>query len=198
MAISIEMYNGRIAVRSPYNTKFMAGAKKLGGRWEPPAWTFDMRNEALVRQLCVDVYGTDGVVPADVVSVRVSFSSWESRWHSPIEIFGRTIASASGRDSGARLGDDVALLSGGFTSGGSVKNWGTSVKKEGATVLLHDVPRAAAQEYVDHPVSGVVVEILESNPPVTPEASALMTERARLVARLAEIDELLGSAAASA
>jgi hypothetical protein len=44
-------------------------------------------------------------------------------------LFGRTIAKAWGRDSDAKLGDDIIWLSGIYRSGGSMKNWKTEIRE---------------------------------------------------------------------
>lgn len=111
------------------------------------------------------------------------FSSTYSR------ILGKSIASAWGRDSGARVGDDVAFVEGRPESGGSFKNW-RSVVPAGSVVVLHNVPQAALQMELPE---GVTAEVMQ---PATIDRDALQAERKHLLARLAEIDQLLRRAAA--
>lgn len=61
-------------------------------------------------------------------------------YHDDIRLFGKTIASAYGRDSGAKLGKDAVLIKGNACSGGSVKNWRTIIVAE-SVILLNNVPR---------------------------------------------------------
>lgn len=73
-------------------------------------------------------------------------------WQGPVEVAGRTIARAWGRDSGAKLGDGVVKLQGRVGSGGSMKNWETVVD---ADVVLHDCPRKVAEKLIAGGYTGV-------------------------------------------
>ena len=59
----VEEEDGRIAVSSPYHPNFPAGARSLGGIWNPArrVWVFDSADHDRVRSLCREIYGTDGV-----------------------------------------------------------------------------------------------------------------------------------------
>lgn len=98
---------------------------------------------------------------------------------------GRIIARATGRDSGARLGDGVVLLSGQFSSGGSVRNWKTTWKAE-TTIMLRDVPEPVSDGICDG------WEIVSSDPqlPVV-DRDVLIAEKERLSSRISEIDAVL-------
>lgn len=174
-------------VTAPYNSEFISAAKRLGGRWDAPEWVFDARDEARVRALLIECYGTDGEI-ADLVTIRIEWTENESAKRASIEANGRTIARADGRDSGARLGDGVVLLDGEFGSGGSRANW-TTTARAGTVVLVRDFPRAAAQALVAAPGRERQYSIEPEAPAV--DADALRAERERLVARIAEIDKLL-------
>lgn len=190
MSISITTSATAVRVVSPYNPDFVRGAKALGGKWSAPAWQFDVRDEARVRALCIEHYGTDGSPAAGpAVTLRLVFEAGYAKGQDAIRIGGREVAKAFGRDSGAKLGDGVVLLEGKFNSGGSMKNWTTTAGRDGATVLLRDVPKAMADRLLADAPSGVTVTV-EPEAPVINRA-ALATERERLVARLAEIDGLL-------
>jgi len=63
MSLSIvEEENGRIAVSSPYHPNFPPRARSLGGVWDAVrrVWVFDAGDHDRVRQLCYEMYGTDG------------------------------------------------------------------------------------------------------------------------------------------
>lgn len=188
--ITITATGNMVAVNAPYNSEFISAAKRLGGRWNAPEWVFDARDEARVRALLIECYGTDGEV-ADLVTIRIEWTENESAKRASIEANGRTIARADGRDSGARLGDGVVLLDGEFGSGGSRANW-TTTARAGTVVLVRDFPRAAAEALVAAPGRGRQYSI-EPEAPEAPvvDADALRAERERLVARIAEIDALL-------
>lgn len=187
MTVQITRIGSFLSVSSPYNAEFVAQAKRLGGKWSNGAWRFDARDDERVSALCRDVYGTDGTT-ADLVTLRVTWNQDQAEYVDALSAHGRTIARATGRDSGARLGDGVVLLSGGFRSGGSMKNWYTQAVA-GTVVLVRDFPRTAADELV----AGDAVYRTYSIEPEAPvvDRDALQAERDRLVARIAEIDALL-------
>jgi hypothetical protein len=145
--ISISRTPTMISVRSPYNSRFVSLAKDLGGKFSSGLWSFDIRDEGRVLDLCRDVYGDDGTI-ADTCTIRVNLGRY-AKTQGPIEVRGYPVARAFGRDSGAKLADGVVLLSGDFGSGGSVKNWHTA--SYSATVLIRDFPRHAAEEYMEKP-----------------------------------------------
>lgn len=189
MNVVIDVRDSTISVESPYNADFVKAARDMGGRWDgsSSSWLFDRRDEADVKALCMKIYGTDGDM-SDVVTIKVTFPEGYEEYTEPIALSGRLIARAFGRDSGARLGEGVRLVSGGFNSGGSVKNWKT-VANEGTATLVRDFSRAAAEELAESPPSGMLIEIIDES---GPDKGALKAERARLMARIGEIDRLLG------
>lgn len=187
--VSIAVTGTKVEVKTPYHPDFPREAKLLGGKWNNAAWLFDSRDEDRVRELCRKIYGTDGTA-ADLVSVRLTAKTEIAALHSGIFAAGRCVARATGRDSGAKLGDGVILLSGRVTSGGSMKNWRTYVI-EGSVVEVRDVPRAAV---ADIDADDWAVEIVEAED----KTSVLLAERERLLARLAEIDAELTITAVAA
>src|SRR5690606_30972717 len=120
---------------------------------------------------------------------RVVLDGSEDTKRGPIEICGRPVARAFGRDSGAKVLEGVVVLEGGFTSGGSVANWYTCAKK-GTTILIRDFPRITAENLIKGGADWISIEPEEAAAPQV-DVDALRAERARLVARLAEIDSLL-------
>jgi len=185
MKTTITVSNSTVSVNSPYNTDFITAARKLGGKWVSPEWEFDIRDEQRVRDLCRDVYGTDGIT-TDLCTIRAEFGPSDNAGREPITVFGRVVARAYGRDSGAKLGEGVVLLSGGFGSGGSMKNWETTAKN-GTEVLIRDVPRVAVQTAIDGGATWLSIEA--ETAPV--DHAALTREREKLMARIAEIDAAL-------
>jgi hypothetical protein len=186
MNVQITVNGSTVAVKSPYNSEFVTTAKRYGGKWKGGQWVFDARDEERVRALCQKVYGTDGL-SKDLCTIRAKFYISDAVCCGPIEISGRTIARAWGRDSGAKLGEGVVLLEGRFSSGGSMKNWETTVGNAGAVVLVRDFPRATAEKLI---AEGATWLSIEPEAPVI-DCAALEAERAKLVARIAEIDALL-------
>lgn len=147
--IKIEKHDARtLSVQTPFHPDFPARAKKLGGRWDGSrkAWAFDQRDEATVRKLCVSIFGTDGSAEtaADVLTVRAPVKVCDNEGTS-LWLCGRKIASVLGRDSGARLGDGIVVVAGGFSSGGSMKN-PRITSRDGTVIEVRDVPRALAEK----------------------------------------------------
>lgn len=187
--VSITESNGALHVASPYHPDFPSRAKKLGGRWDGArkVWTFDARDLERVAELCRDVFGTDGREPdGPAVTLRVTFPKADDTYEKACFVAGRQVARAYDRDGGATLGEGVITLEGGFGSAGSRKN-PTLCVKAGTVIEVRDVPAGAKLE-AD---LGGEVEIIDR---AAVDRGALEAERARLVARLAEIDALLGGA----
>lgn len=182
--------DNRAAIKSPYNPDFVSRIKKMGGKWDRSnkVWTVDERDIDAVRAVMREIYGMDDM-PADLVSVRVKVLSDVDSYRAPVTMFGRTIATAFGRDSGARLGDGVVFTTGNATSSGSMKNWYTTIETD-SEIILHDIPRAAVDSGIDVP-EGIEYEIIES--PANGRREKLEKEKACLLARLAEIEKELDS-----
>ncbi|MGE8130077.1 hypothetical protein ACQKQD_24155 [Methylobacterium sp. NPDC080182] len=151
MAIQITKSGTDVLIRTPHaNSNFNKRVKDMGGCWEAPAWRVDARNEALVRAALKRSYGGDGDGEPDTVSLQCRVE--KDAWHGPVEVAGRVIARAFGRDSGAKLGEGVVRLSGTVRSGGSMKNWETVVD---AVVVIHDCPRKVAEKAMADGYTGV-------------------------------------------
>ena len=195
MSVKITTTSTQVRVESPYNAQFVASSRALCGKWASPCWAFDIRDEDRVRALCLQHYGEDGR-PCERVTLRAFFLPGIGAFGDSIYLAGRVIASAFGRDSGAKLGAGVVLLSGGFGSGGSAKNWKTVTNsEEGATVLVRDVPRSIADRLMaPGGLDGERADIVTIEPelPVIDRAK-LAEERAILVARIAEIDAVMAA-----
>lgn len=192
--MTIEVINGTLIVNSEYNSDFVEGARKLNGRWSGGAWHFDPRVREEVEALCLRCYGQNSTVN-DLVNIHVEFTETKSVRCGPISINGRTLARAMGRDSGAKLGDGVVIVEGKIGSGGSAKNWETYVGK-GTKMRIFDFPRAAAENLIANPPSRMIATI--EAPEVIIDTAALEEERDRLLARLAEIEALIGPKVAHA
>ncbi len=195
--ISINRSGASISVASPFHPAFVRRAKELGGKWDAAAkvWAFDARDEDDVRALCREVYGTDGADGARMVDLRLQFKAGARAGQRAVYVCGREIARARGRDSGAKLGEGVKLVSGKITSGGSVKNWATIIEP-GSTFVLRDVPEEKARAEACN-TDELVIEILPSAP-IAVDVSALQAEREKLLARVAEIDAVLSAQTATA
>lgn len=183
--------NGKIAVDSPYNPVFVKRIKKAGGRWNPgnKTWEIDERSINTVRAIMREVYGQDDL-PQELVTVKVTIGDKNlEEWRAPVVLFGRTIASARGRDSGARPGEGVCFEKGGCDSGGSMKNWYTIVRA-GSEITIYDVPRMAVEQKIGWDEDYGTFEVIENGDPL----AALKAEKEALLERLAEIEEILNQA----
>lgn len=140
--IKLEIINGEVKVTSPYHQKFVNKARNLRGKWKDSAWWFDDSIIDYVRELMIECFGTTGEVPYENVDLLITDFDATGRC-APVELFGRTIAKAWGRDSGAKLGDGIILISGKIMSGGSVKNWSTEVSD--ASFIIKDFPKPATE-----------------------------------------------------
>ena len=207
ISISITELDGNIFIASPYNPDFVSRIKVAGAKWDASGktWVMDTRAIETAREILRDVYGEDDR-GGERVTVRVTVGEDAlEKLQCPVVILGRTVASAQGRDSGARIGEGVSFIRDAPSSGGSVKNWRTIVPA-GSVFDLYDVPLAAAQAALDaqkeeplrHKYSsygdGVIysIEAIAPAAPATLDRDALTAERERLAARIAEIDKLLG------
>jgi len=183
--------NGKISIDSPYNPDFVAKIKGAGGRWNPSdkTWEIDERSLEAVRAIMREVYGQDDL-PTEKVSVKITIGAdsevYEDR--GPVVLFGRVVASARGRDSGARLGDGVSFEAGGAHSGGSMKNWYTYIGKE-SVFTIYDVPRLAVERKLGWEDDYGTFEVLENGN----QKAALEAEKEALLKRLAEIEELMNA-----
>ena len=131
--------NYQIRVKTPYNAGFVSKARNLRGSWHKKTeeWVFDDSIEEYVKAALIQFYGTTGEGVVETCTLLITdFSAWERT--GPVDLFGRTIARAFGRDSGAKLADDIIWIDGKYKSGGSVKNWCTEV--ENATFEIQNFP----------------------------------------------------------
>lgn len=185
----ITIDNGRAKIYTPYNAEFVARIKLLSGRWNASDRCWSVPESALedVRDAMRAIYGRDDRPVADTVNVILRFGGSVNAHCSAVTLLGRTIARAWGRDSGAKPGDGVMFLEGEPDSSGSMRNWYTVVP-QGCVVKLLDVPRAAIDQ-AELPES-VTLEIVGA----TIDRAALEAEKARLLARIAEIDAALAQA----
>lgn len=187
--MKISITENRVKVVAPYHPDFPRPAKQLGGKWDSDSktWLFDPRDESRVRDLCRKVYGTDGAeATGDLVTLKITAKYNIGASKQGIYLAGRCLASATGRDSGARLGSGVVVLFApsdfSITSSGSVKNWSTLIC-EGTILEIRDVPRLAMENLTDEDRRNWDIELIEQEP----SDAAMLAEIARLEQRIAEI-----------
>ena len=142
-----------------------------------------------------DIFGeTDQPSEEKRIRVRITFLRDHDKLRNGIWFFGKEIARARGRDSGAVPGNGVVFEKGTPRSSGSMRNWLTLIPK-GAIVVIPDVP-VSMYERDKNAVDAFDRRIFEAE--VIPEEAAplseikkLKKEKERLLARISEIDRLL-------
>lgn len=188
--MKIEVIDGRAYVYTPYNPAFVKAVKGIGGaKWdgERQCWSVPDAAVSAARMIMEDVYGYSDQVPDDTVTLKVTFLSDVSSTCSDVVLFGKVMAHARGRNSGARVGDDVAYIRGGASSGGSVKNW-RSIVEEGSVAILSNVNKHVYEKAEADP--DIQVEVVETSTSVD-DRQKLLEEKERLLKRIAEIDAIL-------
>ena len=135
-----------------------------------------------------DNFIDDDTEEVEAVTLRITFMQDKEVYHDDIRLFGKTIASAYGRDSGAKLGKDAVLIKGNACSGGSVKNWRTIIVAE-SVILLNNVPRQMYEKKKGvYDPEEIKIEIVEND---KIDINKLKEEKERLLKRIAEIDKVL-------
>lgn len=182
---------GKIAIYTPYDKKFVQTIKRIGSaRWNGDAWTVPEDYIDDVRDIMKDIYGRDDLSNCgETVDAEVDFlKDYGEKW-SGVVFCGKTLAQAWGRDSGAKVGDDVILVGGDIDSGGSRANWTTEVS-QGAKFIVKNIPKARfdkEKDELNQDKTRISYKIISK----TIDKDALLEEKARLEKRLAKIEEAL-------
>ncbi len=121
-----------------YNSLLIEDCRRLGGKWDADskAWLFS-------GMVASEVETLDDLYNGQTATYEVEFTREEEALCRPVRILGYSVATARGRDSGAKLGEGIAVITGNFTSGGSMKNWTTTVAK--GTVIRMQMPIALVE-----------------------------------------------------
>lgn len=118
--------------------------------------------------------------------IQIHVKESVSKKHGDVILFGKILSHATGRDSGAHPGSDVAYIHGSAYSGGSAKNW-ESVVSEDSEILLHNVNKNLYEEYLENPQEEYEIEVVTDSI----DSAALKQEKERLLKRIKEIDHVL-------
>jgi len=124
---------GICTLKTPYNIRVVDECRRLGGKWdgEEKAWIFPGFVADKVEAL-------DEKYNSELINIEITFPDGTSKWQGCIDVAGFKIASATGRDSGAKIANGVAFIKGEARSGGSVKNWMTVISE--GTVIRMSIP----------------------------------------------------------
>lgn len=134
--------NGKsqILVCLEYFPEAISKIKKLGKvNWDSAmkGWVVDENFEDDVKDILVEFYGTDGSFRPKTINIEITALEDIEMLRKPVLFAGKVIAAAYGRDSGARLGDNVVQRSGEIDSAGSAAYWKTTVSKGSCFKVLH-------------------------------------------------------------
>lgn len=176
-------------IHTPFNTDFISQIKKIdGARWDgsKKAWRVPVNCVEAVREIMLDIYGESDIekAPGKHYDVRLTFHRTVSVTRDSVTIYGRCVAGAYNRNSGGHCDPGVCHIQGAPASGGTAKYW-TSIVPEDSIVMLIDVPESMIQK--EGKYSKVDYEFTEH----VDTKDQLEAEKKRLLARIAEIDELL-------
>lgn len=172
---------------APFHPETATAAKAIGGKWDGKTWTFAARDEQRVRDLARQIWGTDGT-PSSTVTVKIRLGNMA--YEQAIWFAGHRLAHRPSRDERVRLGEGVIITHGSFQqSGGSSKNPRLGGHEQESVMLeVRDVPAAHPELDTQHP--HMTVEVIGQDEPAD-ATDALLAERERLLARIAEIDAIL-------
>lgn len=186
--MKIEVMNGKANVYTPYNPDFVKKVKGIGGaKWNGSEKCWEIPETAIeaAREIMCEVFGYSDVKENETISLKITFNEKVEEPKSDVVLFGKILSHAKGRDTGAKVGDDVAYICGGGTSGGSVKNW-YSIVRDGSVAILSNVNKSIYErEKIPY---NVTVEVINESK----SEKDLIEEKERLLKRIAEIEKILG------
>lgn len=171
---------------APFNARFNERAVKLSGRWNPVkrAWVFDTRDEQRVRDLLIEIYGTDGT-PTETVTIRLDAAIWKPTDRDGNErsmyFAGRKVIWRQFRDDPVYMPYGVLLLEGQFAGVAGSTRYPELGPLDGVVLEIKDVP--AGHRHLKSPAVTIVGQAADLD--------ALRAERTRLLERLAEIDRAI-------
>lgn len=160
----IETVGTAAYITTPYNPDFVARVKALSGHWDASSRRWKVKAQAVdaVRAAMMEIYGESDQPSTDErVTVIVRVAKEIETYTAPVTLFGKVVAAAYGRDTGARVGSDAAFSKGAPTSGGSARNWATVIPA-GCEIEIYNVPRAMYERDKDNLPDGVTAELKPS------------------------------------
>lgn len=187
--IEVKIRDDKAMLYTPYNPEFVKRIKKFSdARWNSgeKCWTIDESNLDAARVIMKEIYGYADNEINEKVTLKIHVKESVSKKHGDVILFGKILSHATGRDSGARSGSDVAYIHGSAYSGGSAKNW-KSVVSEDSEILLHNVNKNLYEEYLENPQEEYEIEVVTDSI----DSAALKQEKERLLKRIKEIDHVL-------
>lgn len=190
MDISITVKDEIVNIYVPYNKEFISEIKNIGSaKWnsDEKCWTVPEEYIDNVREMMVHIYGYSDISKNETVKVTVKFLEGVAETKDSVKIFGKDVSKATSRDSGARVGENVVLVSGKIESGGSRVYWEPQVE-EGTIFSLSKVNKNVFDKEKNNPP--YKIEILDVKDEVE-RKSELIAEKEKLLSRISEIDKIL-------
>ena len=175
--VKIELTKSHTRAHVPFSADFNECARAIGGTFDRRAedWVFGLRQEALVRGICLDVFGTDGA-PQPAVTLRVDLDaanpSGRNFMLGPVQVLTKW-----GRDQTPSVGDGCTVVAGGLCSSGGSRNNPRITWEDGTVMEVENVPLIAAQALIalDPSAYSINTDVAES---------CLATSEAQLVEML--------------
>ena len=190
MDISITVKDEIVNIYVPYNKEFISEIKNIGSaKWnsDEKCWTVPEEYIDNVREMMVHIYGYSDISKNETVKVTVKFLEGVAETKDSVKIFGKDVSKATSRDSGARVGENVVLVSGKIESGGSRVYWESQVE-EGTIFSLSKVNKNVFDKEKNNPP--YKIEIFDVKDEVE-RKSELIAEKEKLLSRISEIDKIL-------
>ncbi len=141
MKTAITNFNESVLlVNIEYCSQAIRKIKNLGqATWDKTmkGWLVSKAYEVELKDILLEYYGTDGSFADKRVNIELITNQDIKMSQKPVLFAGKALAQAFNRDSGARVGQNVALIEGNINSGGSSKNWETIVEKGSRFKLIN-------------------------------------------------------------
>ncbi len=177
--------NEILKVKSKYNEKFIKLAKTVNGKWSSPYWEFPIENEDRVRDICLKVYGENGLINESVDLIIDLDLAKSLHKDDKIKIGDVILCERKSRDWNVTLSDNVMVLDGEFcNSGGSAKYPRVTWNCDKMRIKVKNFPLALYEKIEDK--KGITATKSVTNTEV------LLKEKESLLKRLAEIEKMLG------
>lgn len=181
--MKITVTDTTISVVSPYDANFVKQAKQINGKWDKPAWVFPKENENLVRNLCRDIFGTDGTPEVtETILVNLAYVNTDDRLMvGPIEVLRKW-----DRDVAPKVGEGCTVVQGSLRSSGGSRNNPRITHSDDCVIRVKNVPQSLANQLVaDYPngyqidtsASTVEIELTDDEKTVAAFLKTLSPER---------------------
>lgn len=180
--IEMKKENGIISVTSPFDRGFIGEVKTIGGKWNAGQKTWDVpeENEEMLKELLTRCYGWADD-DAEIITIEYCTDDF---YDDVISIGSIKMVDRRFRDGDVSYYNDTIVLSGGFpSSGGSAKH--PAAEPKDGTILRSKISRKAFDQLSEEEQKKITI-VKEAS-----KKERLEAEKAKLIARLAEIEKEL-------